>query len=242
MRTLMWYDVLNRGKREVTIDFRAAEGGREFEALIERADVCVEGFRPSTARALGVDAATLRARNPRLIHCSISGYGQEGPDADRAGHDLNYQIESGLLGSQPSVPSMLLADITGALHAAIRILAAVVERTRTGSGASLDVSLLNAAAAWVPFVPPPILRGDHACYNVYETSDGRRIALGALEEKFWARFCERVGKREWIPLQFAPEPQRSALVDDVRALIRSRPQSAWRQTLDSVDCCLTFVD
>jgi alpha-methylacyl-CoA racemase len=242
MRTLMWYDFLNGGKREVTIDLRVDEGRRALDRLVGSADVFVEGFRPSTARALGVDAVTLRARYPQLVHCSISGYGQHGPDANRAGHDLNYQVESGLLGPDPRVPPMLVADITGALHAAIRILAALVERTRTGAGASLDVALLNAAAAWVPFVPPAILRGDHACYNVYESSDGRRMALGALEEKFWARFCEQVGRREWIPLQFAPEPRRSQLVDEVRAVMGSRSQSAWRQTFHGIDCCLTFVD
>jgi alpha-methylacyl-CoA racemase len=242
MRSLVWYDLLNAGKRIVTIDFRSGNAAGELAALLTNADVCVEGFRPSTARALGVDAAALRTRHPRLVHCSISGYGQTGKDAERAGHDLNYQVEAGLLGEHPTMPSMLVADLTGALHAVIRILAALVERSRTGSGIALDVALLDAAAAWVPFIPPPILRGDHACYNVYETSDGKQIALGALEAKFWARFCERLQKPEWIARQFSEEPDRSRLVNEVRALIRSRSQSAWRQTFDSVDCCLTIVD
>jgi crotonobetainyl-CoA:carnitine CoA-transferase CaiB-like acyl-CoA transferase len=215
----------------------AARG--ELHALLARAAVCVDGFKPATARAIGVDAATLAARYPHLVHCSISGYGQSGPNTHRAAHDLNYQADAGLLAAygSPQVPPLLIADMTGAFHAAIAILAALVPRR----GAALDIALVDAARAWVPFVPPPVLRGDFACYNVYETADGLYVALGALESKFWERLCRHVAHPEWVPLQFAPDPQRTALVEAVRTLLRSRSQDVWLAELGPIDCCISAI-
>ena len=243
MRGVAWpgaYEFLNGGKEIVTLDLREADARDKLHALLARAAVCVEGFRPATAREIGVDGATLAARYPNLVHCSISGYGQEGPDADRAAHDLNYQADAGLLArvSPGQVPGLLIADITAAYHAAIAILAALVARR----GATLDISLVDAARAWVPFVPPPVLRGDFACYNVYETSDGRHVALGALEAKFWERFCRHVARPEWAAQQFAPGPSRTRLLDDVRALFRTRSAAEWLAELVPVDCCASAVD
>jgi alpha-methylacyl-CoA racemase len=244
-----WYELLNAGKRVVTIDLRDERGRAELDALLAAARVCVEGFRPSTARAIGVDALSLRARHPHLVHCSISGYGQTGADAERAGHDINYQAQADLLGDPPRVPSLLIADMTGGLHAAIRILAALVaqgfspaDKKRSGTanvGSAIDISLAAAASSWTPFMAPPVLRGEYACYNVYETADRRHAALGALEPKFWERFCARVGKPEWIPLQFADDPARTALLCDMRALIATRPLDAWMRELGSADCCFS---
>jgi alpha-methylacyl-CoA racemase len=231
------YDFLNSGKEIVTLDLRESGGRDELHRLLASAAVCVEGFKPATARAIGVDGATLAARYPDLVHCSISGYGQEGPHADRAAHDINYQADAGLLSGPPRVPHLLIADITGALHATIAILAALVARR----GVALDISLLDAARSWVPFSPPPVLCGDFACYNVYETADHRHVALGALEPKFWERFCRRVGRPEWVALQFAPDPDRSALLTDVRALFRSRMRDEWLGELVPADCCLAAI-
>jgi crotonobetainyl-CoA:carnitine CoA-transferase CaiB-like acyl-CoA transferase len=231
------YDWLNGGKTIVTLDLREPSARAELHALLAGAAVCVEGFKPSTAREIGVDGGTLAARYPDLVHCSISGYGQTGPRADRSAHDVNYQADAGLLHAAPRVPELLLADITAALHAAIAILAALVARR----GATLDISLLDAARAWVPFVPPPVLRGDFACYNVYETADGGHVALGALESKFWDRFCRRVGQPEWIPLQFVPDPERTALKEAVRTLFRSRRLEEWMAELGPIDCCISAI-
>ena len=243
MRTIAWYDRLNHGKRVVTIDLRDEAGRRELHALLATADVCVEAFKPATARRFGVDGATLSARYPRLVHCAISGYGQSGPDADRAGHDLNYQAEAGLLsgGGAPRMPRLLLADITGGLHAALSIFAALVARGRTGSGAALDMPLHAAAQAWTPFLDPPTLSGEHACYNIYATADGEWVALGALEAKFWERFCRHAGREDWIPLQFAPDPARSELLRAVRALFASRPAADWTRELTPLDCCFSLL-
>lgn len=244
-RVAVWYDLLNAGKRVVTIDLRDERGRRELDALLANARVCVEGFRPSTARAIGVDAVTLRARHPHLVHCSISGYGQIGEDAERPGHDINYQAEAGVLGEPPRVPSLLVADMTGGLHAAIRILAALAGQgvgrgfSPANPGSSIDISLAAAAASWAPFIPPPILRGDYACYNIYETADGRHVALGALEPKFWERFCVRVGRPAWIPLQFAGDPAQRVLLRDVRVLMATRSLDAWLSELAAADCCFS---
>ncbi|MGH9348448.1 MAG: CaiB/BaiF CoA transferase family protein [Vicinamibacterales bacterium] len=238
---MSWYEQLNAGKQVVRLDLRDEAARRRLDGLLGAADVCVEGFRPSTARALGVDAAALRARHPRLVHCSITGYGQTGPAAERAGHDLNYQGEAGLLGHAHAVPPHLMADITAALHAALGILAALVERGRTRRGADVAVSLVDAARAWMSFAPPPILGGAFACYNVYETADRQWLALGALERKFWARFCQGVGRPDWIARQFDPEPARSLLVGELRALFLARDRDAWLRALDGIDCCLSAI-
>ena len=241
IRTVGWhvYDFLNAGKEIVTLDLTTGSALDELHALLARAQVCVEGFRPAAARAIGVDGATLAARYPDLVHCSISGYGQTGADMDRAAHDVNYQADAGLLGAigAPQVPGLLIADVTASYQATIAILAALVARR----GATLDVSLVNAARAWVPLVPPRVLRGDFACYNVYETSDGRWIALGALESKFWERFCRGVGRPEWASQQFATGEIRAALLDDVRALMRSRSQAEWLAALTPLDCCVSAI-
>lgn len=241
MRGIDWYGPLNRGKQIVEVDLASSAGRTEVDALLSRADVCVEGFRPATARALGLDGVTLAARYPALVHCSISGYGQRGPGAGRAGHDLNYQAEAGLLDANPRMPPLLVADITAGLHAAIAVLGALMTRQRTSAGATLDISLLQAAASWAEFIPPPKLRGDYACYNVYVTADDAHVALGALEPKFWATFCRHIGRENWIADQFSPDPRRTMLLDDVRTLIRSRTADHWARELLPLDCCVSII-
>jgi alpha-methylacyl-CoA racemase len=241
VRTVAWYSLLNDHKRIVVMDLRDEHARRELDALLAGADVCVEGFRPSTARAIGVDAETLRARHPHLVHCSISGYGQRGALAERAGHDINYQAEVGLLADRPAVPPLLVGDITSSYRAAIGILAALVARGRTRQGAFVDISIASAAAAWVPFLPPPVLRGDYACYNVYETADAQWLALGALERKFWERFCLRLGRPDWVALQYAADPARSLLLDELRSLIRGTDAATWLRTFADIDCCLSPI-
>src|SRR5262245_39601181 len=245
---VVYFRLLSHGKRSVALDLRAPMARGALEALLARADICVEGFKPDTARELGVDGESIAARLPHLVHCSITGYGQQGAYAIRAGHDVNYQALAGLLGlaPPPQVPPLLVADITGALHAAIAIVAALVGRRRTGRGASLDIALHDAAASWLPFASPMSaahvpagelpLSGQYACYNVYETADRRWVALGALEAKFWTRFCEHIGRRDWISLQLAGEPVRSQLLAEVRAMMRTRTRDEWLSAFAGVDC------
>jgi alpha-methylacyl-CoA racemase len=231
MRTLRggpsrYFGVLNRGKRSITLDLRSGDAAAVLDALIAGADVLIESFRPSTARRLGVDAATLRARHPRLICASISGFGQSGPYAERAAHDINYQALAGLL-RPPRLPGPLVGDIGSAHQAALAIVAALVERAQTGAGSTIDIAIHEAAIAWAMFPDTQDLAQPR--YNVYQTLDGRWLALGALEEKFWTAFCARTG----VPT--------TATVDEVRAVIRGRTCNEWLAQFADADVCLTAI-
>jgi crotonobetainyl-CoA:carnitine CoA-transferase CaiB-like acyl-CoA transferase len=241
MRGIAGYDLLNEGKQIVSLDLRAAAGRAALDDMVASADVFVQGFKPSTARALGLDGPALSVRWPRLVHCSISGYAPAGPGADRAGHDLNYQADAGLLAGSPRVPALLIADVTAGMQAACSIVAALLERERTDRGSVLQISLHDAALEWTPFVAPPKLRGDYACYNVYQVSDGSYVALGALEPKFWERFCRWAGRDGWIVEQFAGDPARSRLLEDVAALFRSHDSAYWAEALLPLDCCFSIA-
>jgi crotonobetainyl-CoA:carnitine CoA-transferase CaiB-like acyl-CoA transferase len=200
--------------------------------------VFVESFRPSTARRLGVDIGGLHVRHPHLVCASISGFGQAGPYAERAAHDINYQALAGLL-QPPRLPGPLVGDIGSATDAAIRILAALVARARTGAGAVIDVSIHEAAMAWSMF--PDTGELANACYNIYETADGEWLALGALEPKFWAGFCERIGRADLIPLQHAEGEARERVVGEVRAVMRGGRRDEWLARFADADVCLTPI-
>jgi crotonobetainyl-CoA:carnitine CoA-transferase CaiB-like acyl-CoA transferase len=232
MRTLAggpsrYFEPLNRGKRSVTLDLRSPHAAAVLDAMLAHADVLVESFRPSTARRLGVDGGTIRARHPRIVCVSMSGFGQSGPYAERAAHDINYQALAGLL-RPPLLPGPLVGDIGSAQQAALAIVAALFERSRTGVGCAIDISIHEAAREWAMFPDTGDLA--QARYNLYETSDGAWLALGALEEKFWTGFCERAN----LPI--------TATVDDVRRTMRSRTRDAWLALFADADVCLTSVD
>jgi len=231
-----YFELLNRGKRSITLDLRAPQAARVLDALLGRSDVVVDSFRPSTARRLGVDADTLRARHPRLICASISGFGRTGPYAEKAAHDINYQALAGLL-TPPALPGALIGDIGAAMQAAIAILAALVQRHQTGTGTAIDVPIHDAALAWSVF--PSTADLESACYTIYETADGEWLALGALEPKFWHGFCERIGRPDLIPLQHASGDEGARVVSEVRAILRSRTRAEWLARFTEADVCLT---
>jgi crotonobetainyl-CoA:carnitine CoA-transferase CaiB-like acyl-CoA transferase len=233
-----YFELLNRNKRSVTLDLRSAEASAIFDALCAHADVVVDSFRPSTSRRLGVDAGALQARHPRLVCASISGFGQAGPYAERAAHDINYQALAGLL-RPPHLPGPLVGDIGAATDTAIRILAALVQRGRTGVGAVVDVSIHDAALAWSMF--PETAELASACYNVYETADDEWLALGALEPKFWQGFCERIDRVDLVPLQHAQGAERERVVRDVRDVMRARTRGEWLARFADADVCLTTI-
>lgn len=234
MRTLgpAYFESLNAGKKSVTLDLRSAEGHRILTRLLATADVAVDSFRPSTAKRLGVDASTLRAGNPRLVCASMIGFPRTSARAGQPAHDINYQSLAGLL-RPPRTPGPLVADIRAAMQTAVAIVAALLRRERTGSGAAIDVPLSDAAREWAAF--PSTDDFESACYALYETSDGRWIALGALEKKFWLVFCERIGRPDFVPLQHARR------FDEVRAVMRSRTLREWLELFDGVDTCVTPV-
>ena len=236
--TNLYFELLNRNKRSVTLDLRSPDAHVVLDALIERTDALVESFRPSTARRLGVDAARLRARHPRLICASIAGFGTSGPYAERAAHDINYQALAGLL--KPSErPGPLVGDVGAAMHTALGIVAALFQRTHTGEGATVEVSIHEAALHWSMF--PSTVDLESACYTIYETADGHWLGLGALEQKFWVGFCERIGRSDLAPLHHAHGDERERVMREVRTLMTTRTRSEWLAQLEGADVCLTPV-
>jgi alpha-methylacyl-CoA racemase len=233
-----YFEGLNRGKRSVTIDLRSSEAASLVHALAATVDVVVDSFRPSTARRFGLDAATLRAAYPRLISASINGFGHHGARAEVAAHDINYQALAGLL-RPPTMPGPLVADIGAATQAALAILAALIERERTGVGAAIDASIYGAAQIWSMFPTTADFAG--ACYALYETADHEWLALGALEPKFWRSFCERIGRADLVSLQHAAGADGERVLAEVRAVMRTRTSGDWLAHFADVDACLTRV-
>jgi crotonobetainyl-CoA:carnitine CoA-transferase CaiB-like acyl-CoA transferase len=256
----LYHLLLNRGKKSIAVDFRNPNALASLQPLIDSADVVVESFRPSTAKSIGVSAEQLRVSRPRLIHCAITGYGQTGPNAEKPGHDLNYVAEGGLLAvDRPGIvnlPRMFIADVGGgAMSAVAGMLAALFARERTGAGASLDISMHDAVLYWMMLPAARELMhggeravgelptfGRHATYNVYDTKDGQRVALGALEPKFWQTFCDAVGHPEWKARQNSGEADQGALLEDVRNLFLTRSREDWLQLFSGQAACLSSVN
>jgi crotonobetainyl-CoA:carnitine CoA-transferase CaiB-like acyl-CoA transferase len=255
------YAGLNRGKEVVTLDLRAADGRERVLELARGCDALVEGFRPGVMDRLGLGFEALKGVNAGIVYCSLTGYGQDGPYAQRAGHDVNYLSLSGALGlggpadGAPLLPAVQVADIGGGSQlAALSIVAALLGRARgiVQEAVWLDVSMVDGVVSWLQrhvastFAGGPtpsrghdLLNGGAPYYNVYETADGRYMALGALEPKFWQAFCEAAERPEWAARQFERPPDR--LAADLTALFRSRTQAAWVALLGEADACCTPV-
>ncbi|HEX4496377.1 MAG TPA: CaiB/BaiF CoA-transferase family protein [Thermoanaerobaculia bacterium] len=236
--------ILLAGVESVALDLKQSGGREALERLIARADVLIESFRPGTLARLGFPAEELRARHPRLVIASISGWGQEGPNAARAGHDLTYQAVAGTLAPTAAMPGVQVADQIGAWSTVAAILAALFERERTGEGKRVDVALLDAGlhanlTAWATEAEGPKAVGERLpltgalpCYNLYETADGHRLALGALEPHFWERFCRAVGRDDLLRRQYSSSPRARRMMEE---LFRGRTRDAWLALLKSED-------
>jgi len=248
---------LDRNKRSMALDLKQEPARHAFYRLVDTADVVVEGFRPGVVARLGVDYPTLSQRNPRLVYCSISGYGQDGPYRDLPGHDINYISIAGALGmigrpdAPPTIPHNLLADYAGGgLLAATAILAALLARHHTGRGQYLDVAMTEGvmylmAATFARYfqsgeVPRPgqtMLDGALPEYEVYETADGGYISLGCLEPKFFANLCHALGRGDLIPRRGQAEVVRAAF----REAFRRRTRDEWFHLLQDKDICVARV-
>jgi alpha-methylacyl-CoA racemase len=232
-----------------------------FHRLVEKADVVIEGFRPGVMDRLGCGWEDLRARNPRLVYAAITGYGYEGPYRDMAGHDINYLSIAGVLdgigaaGGPPVLPSVQIADIAGgSMHAVMGILAALFARERTGLGQFVDASMTHGsalllqvplgqlAAGHSPRRGEEMLCGRYACYNIYEARDGRHVAVGALEGKFWATLCHALEcPQQFIADQFAEGERRIEIIDAIARIIRTRDAEEWFRALRGLDACVTPI-
>lgn len=252
------FALLNRGKKSVVLDLKREEDRARLKPLVERADVLVEQFRPGVMVRLGLGYDEVRVINPRIIYCSISGYGQEGPRAGEAGHDINYIGATGLLALQPGpmekpvVPPALIADIAGgSFPAMMNILLALRQREKTGEGCHLDIAMADAmfTFAWYALAegfatgrfPGPgeiRLAGASPRYQLYPTRDGKLVACGALEQKFWMAFCAAIGLP---PAQANDLADAEGTKEAVAAIIVREDAAHWRPILAKADCCATVV-
>ncbi|MGQ0635672.1 MAG: CaiB/BaiF CoA transferase family protein [Planctomycetaceae bacterium] len=250
------FELVNRGKRSVTVDLRSDLGQAFFHKLLERADVLIEGFRPGVMQRLRLDFPTLAKRYPRLIYCSISGFGQSGPQRLLPGHDVNYLGYAGLLpartddGAPPPLPPTLPTDLQAGLCAALGILLGLQERVTTGQGRFVDINmtrslapfLLPGLSAWSNaagphHLPTPWFCGGLACYGVYRTLDGQWITIAALELKFWREFCSVAGRPDLVPDHLVPQRQ-AALRDEVAKIIAGRSAEQWLEIARTRDVCI----
>jgi len=244
----------NAGKKSVAINLKDPRGREMLMRMAERADILVEGFRPGTMARLGLSYEELRGVNRRLIYASLTGYGQTGPYAGLAGHDVNYLALGGVLGLNDHViPGVQIADLAaGAMRAVMAMLLALLERAKTGEGRHLDISMLEGVQSLltVPLATyratgregcEEVLSGRYACYNVYQAGDGRWLAVGALEPKFWGELCRQLGCEDLIAQQFAEGECRGQVKERIAAIFRTRAAAEWFEALRSFDCCVTPV-
>lgn len=245
------FKLLNSGKKSITIDLKDDSAIERLRPIIEKSDIVIEQFRPGVMDRLGLGYDAIKAINPAIIYCSITGYGQTGPMADKAGHDLNYIAESGLLGlsgdaaGKPIIPPALIADIGGGAYPAVmNILLALRAAEKTGNGQYLDISMADslypfmfwAQAQYQVTGEPPkagaeLLSGGSPRYQIYETADGRYLAAAPLEEKFWQTFCDLIGIKN----------KKGATITDIATVIKSNTADFWQKTFDGQDVCCSIV-
>lgn len=251
---------VNRNKKSLTIDLKKQAGKEVFKRLAGECDVVVDQFRPGVMDKLGLGYEVLRQINPRLIYCAITGYGLNGPLRDTAGHDLNYLSLAGLTeltgsqGGPPVISGSQLADIAGgSLYSVIAILLALASRERTGQGQLCDVAMMDgsislltyALGEWSGTGKKPkrggeTLNGGYACYQIYQTKDQRYLSLGAVEDKFWAAFCKRLGREDYISYQWA-QPRQEEIIKEIQTIISEKTYAEWVDFFTNDDFCLTPV-
>ncbi len=261
-KTAPVFAAINRNKRAMRLDLKQRKGVEIFMRLVLDADAVVEGFRPGVVDRLGIGYAACSAVNPGIVYCAISGYGQTGPYRDIAGHDVNYCGYAGLVDqigiedADPAIPNMQIADILGgAVVPAMGILAALLDAQRSGKGRYVDVAMTEgvlvhnlqalAAVASTGKTHPrgaDFLSGREPCYAVYRTADGRHMAVGALEWKFWERVCDVLGREDLKDCHWEKRTRDATWgKEQTRAIFASQPQAYWIGKFAGVDCCVSPV-
>ncbi len=261
---------LHRNKRSIALDLKDPAGQKVLQRLAEEADVLVEGFRPGVMKRLGGDYETLSARNPRLVYCSLSGFGQDGPYRDAPAHDINYLSLAGVLSclggaeGRPAIPLNVVADYAGAtLHGAIGVLLALFARQQTGRGQLVDVSYLDTTFSLLCAAPnvqdffkrgtvpergKGVFSGDYAFYGTYETKDGKLLSLGCTEPWLWHNFCDAVERPEWKEASLRArdfagpaDELHERTRGEIQALIKTRTRDEWFPFLMEHDVCVGSV-
>jgi crotonobetainyl-CoA:carnitine CoA-transferase CaiB-like acyl-CoA transferase len=251
---------VNRGKRSITLNLKAPDGPALLHRMAERTDVLVESFRPGVMDRLGAGYESLAARNPALVYCAITGYGQDGPYRDLAGHDINYLGYAGVLslsgpvGSEPRLAGVQIADIGGgAMLGAVGILSALLEQRATGRGGFVDVSMMDGAVSWLSMhlgthlagFDASVIRGltgDLACYRVYRAGDAKYLAVGALENQFWKALCETLDCEDLIPEQYGPPERQREMAARLQEIFDTRSRDEWVKLFRDVPACVGPVN
>lgn len=240
------YHPLNRNKKSLALNLREEKGKEVFHKIVGDADVLLEGFRPGVTKRLGIDYDTLAAINSRLIYCSISGYGQDGPYQQMPGHDINYISFGGALGmigngDSPVIPLNLVADYAGgSLHATVGILTAIVAREKTGKGQYVDVSMTDGVVSllapvafnyfyddMIPRRGQDVLNGGASYYNVYRTKDGKFISLGCMETHFWENLCKALGREDFIQCQYSEGDKKEEILTCFQDIFCTKTRDEW---------------
>ena len=256
------FDAVNRGKKSVSLNLKTEEGRNAFLRLAEDADVIIEGFRPEVVDRLGVDYSTVRERNEEIVYCSITGYGQNGPLADRVGHDLNYIGRAGMLdltredeNSRPQIPGYPVADMAGGLFAAFSVLSALLSRELGNeAGEYIDIAMTDVVLSFSQAVVQPAFEGDRPepggteltgglpWYDVYRTAEGEYVTFAALEPQFYRAFCEAVGRDDLIGAHATTDAaEREALRNELCEIFGSRTRKEWQETLEGVEAAVEPV-
>ena len=261
----LFFRLVNRNKKSLRLDLKQEAGVAGFMRLAADADVIFESFRPGVVDKLGIGYDAVRAINPRIVYCAITGYGQNGPWADLAGHDINYLATAGLLdqigthdgtaSSAPAIPNLQVGDLLGgALTPLLGVLAAVIGAKATGQGSHVDVAMTDAVLAHTIFPlvttlasgrPAPrgadLLTGGVPCYGVYRTADDRYLAVGALEPKFWQALCAAIERPDLAPLGLATGGEGRRVKAELGAVLAAHPLAHWQSVFAKADCCVTPV-
>ena len=251
---------LYRNKYHISLDLKTSKGLEIFKKLAGNADVILEGFRPGVTARLGIDYKAVRHYNPGVVYCSISGYGQDGPCRDMPGHDVNYLARSGILGligeqgRPPVIPGVQVGDLFGgAMQAALGIMLALFSREKTGKGQYVDISMTDGLLGLLAM---PIIQSRreqkwarqsdgrfchrYAFYSTYATADGRALAIGAVEPKFWRTLCEQIDRPQYIPLQYE-EAAQEKIIADLREIFLQKTMADWDRLLAPLDTCCCGV-
>jgi crotonobetainyl-CoA:carnitine CoA-transferase CaiB-like acyl-CoA transferase len=261
----LFFRMVNRNKKSLRLDLKQAAGVEVFMRLARDADVIFESFRPGVVDKLGIGYETVRAINPRIVYCAITGYGQTGPWAEFAGHDINFLATAGLLdqigthdgkrSGAPAIPNLQIGDLLGgALTPLVGVLASVIGAKVSGQGSHVDVAMTDAVLAHTifPLVTTlthgqpasrgaDLLTGGVPCYGVYRTADERYLAVGALEPKFWQALCAVIKRPDLAPFGLAAGEEGRRAKAELASVIAGQPLAHWQSVFAVADCCVTPV-
>ena len=241
------FEMLNRGKKSIAINLETEEGQEIINKLAATADVFFESFRPGTSKKLGCDFETIKKVNPRIIYCSLTGFGQTGPYRDIPGHDINFLALSGFLNlngkAEPVVPAVQVGDLAGGMLAALTVTTALFARQRRDEAQYIDVSMLDALLSWLT-IPLALhlngnermLAGELPFYHLYRTRDSKLLAVGAIEPQFWEELCKLIKRPDLLPDQYSPEPRRTEVVEAIQSVIVEKTSDEWFRIMQELPC------